>query len=57
MPMRHRKVPPNWDVVAPVSRPLASAVLDLMVIDKIFKDEVTPQTTVPEKGVIMEMDF
>ena len=32
MPMRHRK-PNSWDAtMAPVSRPLASAVLDLMVI-------------------------
>ena len=49
MPMRHRKVPPNWDVVAPVSRPLASAVLDLMVTNsfvafqKCIKAELVEQ--------------
>lgn len=31
LPMRHRKAPNHWDLTAPLSRPLASAVMDLMV--------------------------
>ena len=39
MPMRHRK-PYTWDAMAPVSRPLASAVLDLMV--KVYLASFNP---------------